>query len=856
MTDRIDKTIIRIETDQQAARRVIAQVGQVQAEMRQMAANIKDVGVAGGRAEAQLARYGKSAQDAGRRIDTLNSEMDALRRETLEASEAQERLERSLRNVGRAASEQDFTAQYRAARQENRLEAFTGSALTDILQPVGLASAMPVQIAGDMFRFVDAIPDAKLGLTQLTKQMGLADVGAVKLGAGIGVAALATTALVIGIDALSNASEKARERVEAAIEAERRRAQIAPEFSTRDELTEALKQLDLDMAKRAEQIRRAEEDRQALFDSYNAFEQLAEATGIYNQGLDEQDAYLKELRVSQAADAQLKESLEQALREGATATADAADAEERLAARRVAAAQTAMSAIDQQMQREIAQRRQIASYTPAQVDSEVSGLRDQIAAYDNALVALRAEFDAGVINMVEFREKEKALADARDRAAEDLTYLDTTVRAAAQRRASAADSEKRLEQATKDAERAVNDIATAEQRRAGLLASYADATEQTATRRGVDDAREAEDFARKQAADRAKHNADLIALDRKHLEDRAALLAKLGEGETEAEKARLDALRDFQDREKKATVDYWRDMRKINRDERLSVLDAAARLDASAVLAAQRQAEQQRQERTEQYEAERAERQADYDDRLAELAEQRREKQAALAQELRDLEDKHRRERAERIRAFNQQQADEASDRALRQQRLAQDRAYEDSQRQKQFNAELAAINNLITAAEDLERKSRAAIQAANTRGGAGGGGPESDTQRYYRELAQTAAQGRYVTWAGQRVRVDRYDPQQAAGMTAGDWYNWKLRYGYQYGGTPPVGRDVLVGERGAEWVRFMTPVRVFPHGVTPPGSSVNNSRSMGDVHITINESGNPRRTAEIVRAELMEILR
>ena len=516
-----------------------------------------------------------------------------------------------------------------------------------------------------------------------------------------------------------------------------------------------------------------------------------------------------------------------------------------------------MSAIDQQIQREIAQRRQIASYTPAQVDSEVSGLRDQIAAYDNALVALRAEFDAGVINMVEFREKEKALADARDRAAEDLTYLDTTVRAAAQRRASAADSEKRLEQATKDAERAVNDIATAEQRRAGLLASYADATEQTATRRGVDDAREAEDFARKRAADRAKHNADLIALDRKHLEDRAALLGKLGEGETEAEKARLDALRDFQDREKKATVDYWRDMRKINRDERLSVLDAAARLDASAVLAAQRQAEQQRQERTEQYEAERAERQADYDERLAELAEQRREKQAALARELRDLEDKHRRERAERIRAFNQQQADEAADRALRQQRLAQDRAYEDSQRQKQFNAELAAINNLITAAEDLERKSRAAIQA----GGAnpvqtGGGGAVGGTQQYYQQLAQTAAQGRYVTWAGQRVRTDMYDPQQAAGMTAGDWYNWKLRYGYQYGGTPPVGRDVLVGERGAEWVRFMTPVRVFSHGVTPPGSSVNNSRSVGDVHITINESGNPQRTAEIVRRELMEILR
>lgn len=879
MADRIDKTIIRIEADQAAANRLLTAVSKVRAEMRGTAAEVKTLGVAGGRAESELAQYGRTAQAAGKRIDGLNAEMDELRRETLAAATAQEKLERALKDTGHAAASQDFTTQYRAARQENRIESFTGSALSDVLSPLGLAGAGPARLAGDLFMFADAIPDVRLGLGRLVSSMmdtGTATKGAVaalqQYVPGMTQASAQTAVMVGSLAAMAGATavlyvafgkakdiiDDSKRSLEGYMDVSQRYAELIATGTT-EEVQKAIQA--------NEDRNRALEIERGLLQGFvdaaenttgweGALLDLNDALGLNLGGIEDAKDKLEELDGQIGSNITLNEWLARALRDGSLATADAAAAEDELAEKRREAAKEALADIDQQVRDEAERRRKLATFTPDQVNAEITANEREIAALQGAYGALTDKIREGVLTHQEATDAADAYT-ARIEALEAANaHLDTTVRAAAVRREDAADAEKRLEQATKDAVDARKSAADAEVKRASLLDSYAAQTDEIERKRQLDDVREAEDLYRKQTADRAKHNQDLIALDRKHAEARAELVEKIAESSAETDKDSVEALREFQKADLRATRDYWRDMRKINRDERQSVASAARRLDASAVLEAQENAKQQREDRTEQLEAERQERAEDYQERLEELAEQRAEKRAAAAKELRDLEDQHRRERTERIRAFSQQQADEASAQRIRQQRLAQDRAYEDGLRQRQFNSELAAINSLIVAAEQLERQARATIQAGGTNPVAtgGGGGGMTGTAQYYQQLAQTAAAGRYVNWSGQRVRVDQYDPQQAAGMTAAGWYDWKRRYGYQAGGYPPVGRDVLVGERGPEWVRFMQPARVYASGQTPGGGS-STTNSVGTVLFNIYESGNPQRTAEIVRQELMAIV-
>jgi len=887
MADRIDKMIIRLESDERSAKRLISQIGQVRAAMYATAAAIKDTSIGAGRVERAFADYGKSAQAAGRRIDGLNDMMDQLRRETLDAAAAQDRLERSMRDVDVAAQKQARTlAATRAqqAMQETRgyrSVGESGAALAALASRVGLGSVgQGIYLGSDISRSMGALQRLPADLSVLADSLmntGAATKGAVsalqQYVPGMSNAAAQTTVMVGSLAAMAGASvalfvafkmakdiiDDSKEAVEGYMDVSQRYAELIATGTT-EEVRKAIqanedrnKALEIERGLLQQFVDAAENTtgwEGALLD-------LNDALGLNLGGIEDAKNKLEELDGQIGNNVSLNEWLEGALRRGETAAADAAVAEEELAKKRREAAQESLALIDAQVQNEIARRRKLTTYTPEQVDSEIQSLESEIAAIKTAYDGLTEAVRDGTLTHQEAKEAADRYTDSIEALESEITYLETTVDAAAHRRQTAADAEKRLEQATSDAVKARDQAAAAEDKRATLLSTYASQTNEISRKRQIDDTREAEDFARKQAADRAKHNADLIALDRKHLEARAELVAKVAESSVGADKEQIDALRDFQKDEARATVRYWQDIRRINRDERLSVASAAARLDASAVWEAQQSAKQQREERTEQLELERKERAEDYKDRLDELAEQRDEKKRAAEQELRDLDDKHRQERQARIAAFNQQLAEEAADRRIRQQRLAQDRAYEDTLRQQQFNNELAAINSLIVAAEQLERQSRATILAggANPVQTGGGGGGLSGTQQYYQQIAQSAATGRYVSWAGQRVRTDMYDPMQAAGMTASEWYDWKRTYGLQSGGIAMPGRDYLVGERGAEWVRFMQPAMVYPHGQRPSSAGGSTSNTVGDLTFNIYESGNPQRTAEVVTRYIEELM-
>ncbi len=533
---------------------------------------------------------------------------------------------------------------------------------------------------------------------------------------------------------------------------------------------------------------------------------------------------------------------QEALTSGATAANDARVADERLAEQRRAISAAAVSDIQRQAQLEMDVRRKAATYSVEQTRQEIEEVGSALTAADDQIRNLQAALMRGELTLQDYREQVLAVNKEQDFLNRQLEALRTVIMRSAQAHDDAEDIERTRKEAAEGFTRASEEALSIEQRRTALLDEYAAREEQIAYRRQVDDVREAEDWARRQMKARAQLNDSLIEIDRKALEERDQILEKLSEADTGLDESALKLLIDYQKREKRATVDYWRDMAKINRDERRSVLEAAAGLDARAVWEAQRAAEDQRKERTEQFEEEKAERTEDYKERLRELEDQRDEKKQAALKELRDLEEKHRKERAARIADFNKQMAEEALERAIRQRRLKEDRDYEDALRQQQFQNELAAINQLSFAAQALLDKTRALAQAA---GGVG-------TAAYTDELK--AKSGKYVTYAGQKIRVDMYDPAQAGGMSAAQWYLWKQRYGFQRGGYPPLGKPVMVGENGPEWVQFMWPARILPNGrypVQPPQYS----RTIGDIHIVVNEAFDAQRTAKAVRQELMAVL-
>lgn len=405
-----------------------------------------------------------------------------------------------------------------------------------------------------------------------------------------------------------------------------------------------------------------------------------------------------------------------------------------------------------------------------------------------------------------------------------------------------------------------------------------------------------------QEAERAKRAAAELARQIAAVEEDRA--EKIADSEAQRSKRIAELRAEYQDAEAEAEEEHQRKLARIQRDGRESMLEAASRLDAVGVFNAQRNMERSLRDADENYNLEKAERAKRLAEAIAQENEAHQERVAAAekaaAKRIETLQEQYAREEEEakknadsRIAEIREQAAEqlreEQKQHAERLRKLVENLKEEKQKKETAFIQTMNAIQyaagmheqNLIaihrqgqaTAEQDL----RAWWARVSTMFGTGPGG----TTTYLEGVRET--EGRYVTWLGKRVRVDKYDPAWSGGMSAGDWYLWKMAHGFKRGGFTGYGpADRIAGATHyGEWVvpkegapvvhspaieraldrawRIMdSAMRVInPSPVMHGGGQV---AGLGTRHVTVGNiyvqgASDPEATARAVRAELMAII-
>lgn len=334
--------------------------------------------------------------------------------------------------------------------------------------------------------------------------------------------------------------------------------------------------------------------------------------------------------------------------------------------------------------------------------------------------------------------------------------------------------------------------------------------------------REEQDAALQRTRAIADHYRALARMDEQYYAQRQALEKQLAEVDTETqEKINDEREKYYKDAQKAARDHAWR-LTQIQRDANDSIAEAAAGLDAVGVLQAQKQAKRELDDEKHRYDEEKKERDDDYQDRLKTIKKTSQADKDAARQALRDLDEQHRKERDENIRAFNEQLRREDEDRRIRRQRQEQDWALQD-QRYRQHNQIIETTNTQ----HYRTMQGQTITGMANVRAAFGTGLSNlvTETQNVLNSATATAS-----PTPRPQVSGGRYVPT------------------YGSGGYPPLDRDVWVGDRGRELVRFMQPARIYAHGQEPRGN-------VGPVTVNIHEAHNPKATEQAVLNALGKVI-
>lgn len=567
---------------------------------------------------------------------------------------------------------------------------------------------------------------------------------------------------------------------------------------------------------------------------------LGDAVGIDIASIDDVKKRLEELDAEYDKNIALESKLVNALATGATSAADMKAQEEQLAQQREEASQAIVAHLDRQAQyrAQLAQREE--TWTRDQVTARMNALDRQRKALEEEQQAL--DFYNEQMNMSAdvYQAKTQQLADAIaaiDQEAQDLTdSVMPAVKAREEETARVEAFESVLEttaQAAKDAATGMGKVGdalkdatqeAAKRARAAtnLRASYAEKSAAIEQKRNIALVRDAEDWANKQTKALADHYRDMAKFDRDYYLKRQQAIDALKKTDVAANAERVKALRVFNKEDLRRTEDHLLRLGEIERDTRAQVRDAAASLDARAVIAAQRQGKKQLDDENRKYALEKKRRAEDFKDQLKALEAQRKERLEAARQALEDLRRQHDEERRERIADFQRQQQDAAIERSIKLQRQREDWAREDALRRQQFQQELAALN-----VYQNQRQSSELLHFATLRNIASAG-MSAVQQTFLAALNnirnQAAGSGSGITVYG-----------AGAGGSPGYRGGFSSFGGrFAAGGWPPSGRDVLVGERGAEVARFYGgPWKIFASGQRPPNESLTIN-----VPITVNADG------------------
>lgn len=335
-------------------------------------------------------------RDQGRVTDAVQDTDRASER----LADAYSDTERAAKRT--AAAQRDAAeASIRAAREQGELYGDTASRLSSLS---GLSSGLGgaalsgrIMLAADV---LDAVEAMRLMSAEVPALVGQLSTGTLALGAvGLAVAGLAG-----GLYLLGKSAEESRQAVLRSIEFERRRSELGIRDLTTQQIQEEIESRRDLVAQYDEDIERQRALREQLFESYSAWEQLTEALGVQNQGLDDYDDRIQELQDEREIEMALILELRDALGLAAVAANDAIDAEKQLADERAGASARAFSGMLEAFQ--------------AADSLTTDQLNDRIEALDRERTALEVSgyilTDAGQARADEIESIKMWLNNARD----------------------------------------------------------------------------------------------------------------------------------------------------------------------------------------------------------------------------------------------------------------------------------------------------------------------------------------------------------------------------------------------------------------------------------------------------------
>lgn len=377
-----------------------------------------------------LERYSKALEKARRDFNAdsqvkIQKELNRLREIGADVVQREEQRQRAVtRELERQEQIRRSFSTQSAGDLSSGLSATR--ALTSTLGGGGALTGA-LELGDDAFQLIEYLPRLKDGLGQLAGSAAAAAGGVVPLVASLGAVGIALGAVALAFDAFNRSQQEQAQELKATLEA---RVQIARELAeglTAEEARAAKERLDNQRAYLESELER----QQAAYDQ--GVEQAGDAVTrllfILSPAEEELSQSINNLRAEIEDLDKLSTRYQRTIENGATATNDAATAEERITEAR-------KKTLDVIKQLEVQQTALLNNYRAQQkVLAENRALQDDRRAEDETVKAARAERDLNRALALEAQAQQKRLVAIAQQGSQRLIDLE---RATADRRAQVA----------------------------------------------------------------------------------------------------------------------------------------------------------------------------------------------------------------------------------------------------------------------------------------------------------------------------------------------------------------------------------------------------------------------------------
>jgi hypothetical protein len=828
----ISEHVLRYSTDQASVQQSVGAVDSLKA-------SFKDVGAAVDRATSGLGATGARVLALRQEVKGLADEQRRLEQAWLAGEDATDafvdatvKLERKRHDLAQAErdlrdeiagtseemrqqrAEADRLLQQRADWEKASLYGdveTSGRAITGAVGFIGGGAGARVErslnVGAELLATAEAAGRLKQQLPAMTRNLVDGAGGIEQLALKAGTATLAVGAFVAAFQLVKSVLEQDERAAKTWIDANKEVTQVLA-TGTSDEVREAIRNLQKEnqgLILEHERLTEALKEEKERLGDVTSFTRGAFKVGAIHELIKARDAVADQLTSNTEALTQLQAGLA----DGTTAAADMRAAEEALADKRKEAQEQFLGDEEERFRKQVERDKARRDWSQEQLEQTLSDIEiekrarqqqrdellvtgygpesDPVKAVNDAITALETEanyIQNFIAPVVEAREAEAEAIEHQQEA------LDTLI----------AYREDELDAARK----ATEDAQEAFAKRAELQKEFKAESIALEAERARSILEEEADFARERLRDIRDFNLELADLDQDYLDKRQDLVDAVSETQTEANQAQVDAIKDHQKEDVRLLKAHKQRLLEIEENAERSIEDSAATLSSAGVIAAKERGAQALKEERNRYADARAERDEDFQDLLNQLHLEGQAKVDAARDAVAELDRQHQQERAKREQAFAQKLADEDEDRRLSLQRQREAWKREDDERRDHLNGQL----------RELKNQQRDALVAA---------------RQHYGHLRTATAEG----MGRVRDAFTRGLDSLVVSVTRTLTGSTTPAKGYAGGGTPPLGKDVWVGEHGTEWatvgrsliqlgqggperVRFADAATVYRHGTAP----------------------------------------